>query len=92
MIIYQDGKLYPQIFYYYMGHVSKFVPRGSVRIGLQASNESVIAATAMKTPNGKTVIVAMNQFDGPLEVTLEDPEHGEATTTLLPHSIATFVY
>ena len=34
MMIYQDGKLYPQTFYYYMGHVSKFVPRGSVRIGL----------------------------------------------------------
>eukprot|EP00943_MAST-04B_sp_MAST-4B-sp1_P000926 g926.t1 len=64
--------------------------------GMGANNfgrpKNVIAATAMKTPNGKTVIVAMNQFDGPLEVTLEDPEHGEATTTLLPHSIATFVY
>ena len=92
MVIYQDGKLYPQIFYYYMGHVSKYVPGGSVRIGLHASNENAVIATAMKTPDGKTVVIAMNPFDGPLDVTLEDPSHGVATTTLLPHSIATFVY
>ena len=93
MMIYQDGKLYPQTFYYYMGHVSKFVPRGSVRIGLAFGGDAdAILATAMQTPAGEIVVVAMNQFDGPNQLSLNDPALGELKVTLPPHSIATFVY
>ena len=91
MVIYQNGKLYPQIFYYYMGHVSKFIPPGSIRIGSSSSNAG-ISATAMRTPEGKVVVVAMNPWDGPLALTLRDSTLGHATATLPPHSIATFEY
>jgi glucosylceramidase len=91
MVIFQDGKLYPQVFYYYMGHVSKFVPAGSVRVGLGNSNSAVLS-TAFKTPEGKIAVVAMNQWDGPAELTLRDSELGETSTVLPPHSIATFTY
>ena len=105
MVIYQDGKLYPQAYYYYMGHVSKFIPPGSVRVGLATVGGSggaapanasaaptAVLATAAVTPAGGTVVVAMNQGDEAAPITLADPARGTASATLPPHSIATFVY
>ena len=77
-MIFQDGKLLPQVFYYYMGHVSKFVPRGSKRIGLQSSDSSSVLSTAFRTPAGEIVVVAMNPWDGPAHVDLRDVARAEA--------------
>ena len=44
--------------YYVIGHASKFVPPGSVRIGSTDSKE--IPNVAFRTPGGKTVVVASN--------------------------------
>ena len=91
MVILQNGKLEKQAFYYYMGHVSRFIPPGSVRIGATVTGDSILATVA-RTPSGNIVVVAMNEWDGPSSFTLIDPRHGKVQTSLPPHSIATFVY
>ena len=91
VIVDQHSELQLQAFFYYMGHVSKFVPPGSRRIGL-ANSTDAITATAMLTPANDTVVVAMNAQDDPVSLTLVDAELGTASTVLLPHSIVTLVY
>jgi len=51
-----------QPIYYAIAHVSKFVPPGSVRIGLMSTNvpESV-ESVAFRRPDNGTVIVLLNK-------------------------------
>ncbi|WP_432708290.1 glycoside hydrolase family 30 beta sandwich domain-containing protein, partial [Pedobacter sp.] len=44
--------------YYVIGHASKFVPTGSVRIA--SNNLSTLPNVAFKTPEGKKVLIVMN--------------------------------
>eukprot|EP01103_Thecamoeba_quadrilineata_P005084 TRINITY_DN14936_c0_g1_i1.p1 TRINITY_DN14936_c0_g1~~TRINITY_DN14936_c0_g1_i1.p1 ORF type:complete len:491 (+),score=85.26 TRINITY_DN14936_c0_g1_i1:69-1541(+) len=53
--------LYYQITFYYMGQFSKFVPRGSVRIGISKSED--LETTAFLTPSNQIVVVVMNLLD-----------------------------
>ena len=91
MIVRNGEELELQAFYYYMGHISKFVPPGSRRIGL-ANSSAAVTATAMLTPENDTVVVVMNEQDVAVALSLIDTEFGLANTTLLPHSIVTLVY
>lgn len=54
-----------QPIYYGISHVSKFVPPGSVRIGLMTENigseSSSIKCIAFKRPDNGTVIVLLNK-------------------------------
>ncbi|HZV69968.1 MAG TPA: glycoside hydrolase family 30 beta sandwich domain-containing protein [Saprospiraceae bacterium] len=45
--------------YYIIAHASKFVPAGSVRIN--STNPGAISNVAFKTPEGKTVLIALNE-------------------------------
>lgn len=49
--------------YYTMGHFSKFLPMGSVRIGSSLSGG--VSNVAFKTPSGKIVCVVANRSAGP---------------------------
>lgn len=44
--------------YYIIGHASKFVPPGSVRIG--STNSTTLPNVAFKTPQGKYVLIVLN--------------------------------
>ncbi|HEY0432439.1 MAG TPA: glycoside hydrolase family 30 beta sandwich domain-containing protein [Chitinophagaceae bacterium] len=73
--------------YYIIGHVSKFVPPGSVRI---ASTEPVnLPNVAFLTPAGKIVIIVENEKEHPVKVNLN---FGRRTVTpeLPGNSVATF--
>lgn len=48
--------------YYTIGHASKFVPLGSVRI--KSSSEGKLAQVAFLTPKGETVLIVANNTDG----------------------------
>jgi glucosylceramidase len=93
--------LYYQPFYYYMRHVSRFVPPGSVRLGSgfapAAANLSVAAfATPAAGGSGAsgagTVLVAMNPTNATAALTVTDERYGVASTVMPPHSIQTWVY
>lgn len=53
-------EFYKQPTYYAIGHFSKFVPRGSVKISC-SQFASDVPATAFKRPDGGVVVVIMNQ-------------------------------
>ncbi|MFF2019153.1 glycoside hydrolase family 30 beta sandwich domain-containing protein [Paenibacillus sp. NPDC058177] len=55
--------------YYYIGHFSKYIAPGAVRIGLQNATEGVLS-TAFRNPDGSLAVVLMNEGEDSREVTL----------------------
>ncbi|OMF57020.1 hypothetical protein BK139_13870 [Paenibacillus sp. FSL R5-0490] len=75
--------------YYYIGHFSKFIKPGARRIGIQASNNRILA-TVFENINGETVAVMMNENDSIEEVSLS--LGGDSMMLVLPErSIATVI-
>ncbi|QKG51434.1 glycoside hydrolase family 30 protein [Hymenobacter sp. BRD67] len=85
----KTGKLIYTNIYYYIGHFSKFIRPGARRIAT-TSNRDWLQATAFRNPDGKVAVVVMNSGDKPQEFQLWVKGQA-ATTTSLPHSIATYV-
>ena len=91
--------VYKQAFYWYMGHVSRFVPPDSVRIGAtlaraSGSNASTpILGVPFVTPQGATVLVLQNSLDSTEAVAVEDARVGYlGWFDLPPHSIVTLTW
>lgn len=85
-------QIYPQIFYYYMGHFSKFVPPGSIRIGV-ATNDDSLETTAFLRPDNTTAVVVMNAQDNPMTYKLLDYVSTQALNITIPaHTIQTILY
>ncbi|CAG0890468.1 unnamed protein product [Darwinula stevensoni] len=89
-----SGEFYKNPTYYAMGHFSKFIPRGSVRIGLtiQAADEmkKTLQATAFKTPEDTIVLVAINTDEEPAYMSIQEDKryinfhlHGKAIATFV---------
>ena len=75
--------------YYYIGHFSKYIQPGAVRIGLDTEAPSLLA-TAFRNPDGSIAVVVQNESDEALPFALE--LGGEAANETLPaHSIATYI-
>lgn len=83
------GKLIYTNAYYYIGHFSKFVRPGARRIAV-TTNRDWLQATAFRNTDGKLAVVVMNSGDKPQEFQLWIKGQA-ATTTSLPHSMATYV-
>ena len=76
--------------YYYIGHFSKFIKPGAKRISSSASR-SQLMTTAFKNPDGKVVVIVMNQSDKAATYNLW--VNGKAAVTeALPHSISTLIF
>jgi len=91
----EDQIVYVQPMFYYLGHLARFVPAGSVRIGNKMSDTlgDTVSSAAFLTPSKEIVVVAMNQNDDDVEIVLQDDVQGLAAPYTLPaHGIATFVY
>ena len=75
--------------YYVLGHASKFVPPGSVRIDSNPSN--TLPNVAFKTPDGKRVLIVSNPGDTPQNFAVR--YKGKAfTTSLGAGSVGTYVW
>ncbi|WP_058300328.1 glycoside hydrolase family 30 protein [Gorillibacterium timonense] len=75
--------------YSYIGHFSRYIRPGAVRIGL-VNTHAAVQATAFRNPEGTLAVVAQNESDAPQSLTLGLA--GSILTRELPaHSIATFV-
>jgi glucosylceramidase len=76
--------------YYYIGHFSKYITPDSVRVDLSLDLKNVWA-TAFKRPDGKVVLVVMNESD--LSQKLSIDLDGVFYEGVLPeHSIQTIIY
>ena len=89
--------VYKQPFYWYVGHVSRFVPAGSVRIASPAvfnvdGSRSPLHVVAFRVPSDETVLVAMNPSDFVQVIILKDARFGSASSALPAHSIQTWIY
>ena len=92
-------KVYKQAFYWYMAHVSRFVPPGSVRIecnltagGGGGGDATNVTAAAFTTPGGGTVFVVMNARDDARSLVLSDVRFGSIEATIAAHSIETWLW
>jgi glucosylceramidase len=75
--------------YYIIGHASKFVPDGSVRIASNTLHD--IPNVAFLTPEGKKVLIAVNDTD--TEKTFAIKSNGKTFKATLPNgAAATFVW
>ena len=75
--------------YYIVGHASKFVPTGSVRIGSNVTGN--LHNVAFKTPSGKKVLIVLN--DGNTAALFNIKYHGKWITTSLDGGAAgTYVW
>lgn len=76
--------------YYYIGHFSRYVEPGAVRIGMTRYSDAVEAA-AFLNPDGERVLVLLNKTDKEVPVTVREAGRGKETI-LTPHSIHTVCY
>jgi glucosylceramidase len=90
VIVDQDsGEVYLQSSFYYIGHFSKYVRHGAVRIHAEASRNE-LETIAFKNPDRSMVIVILNR-DGlalPFQVCLGN---NVAERTIPPHAIITLL-
>jgi len=82
--------LHYQSSYFYLGHFSKFIRPGAVRIGCTITGTEM-EATACRNPDGSTAVVVMNAYEKETPFALKT-ESGSATITAPPRSMLTLVY
>ena len=90
-----DGTVTPDAEFYALGHLSRFVRPGAVRIASTsfgtASWNGQIMDVAFRNPNGSTVLVAHNENDNPQSFSVS--ENGQSFDYTLPGgALATFVW
>jgi len=84
-----DGAVNRNVSYYIIGHASKFVTPGSVRI--ESNNVATIFNAAFKTPDGKKVLIVIN--DGTAASTFNIKYKGQiAIATLAAGAAATYIW
>ncbi len=76
--------------YYYIGHFSRYIEPGAVRIGTTRYSDTVEAA-AFLNPDGERVLVLLNKTEKEAPVTVREAGCG-IETVLSPHSIHTICY
>ena len=84
-----DGAINRNVSYYIIAHASRFVPPGSVRI--ESNNAGTIFNAAFKTPDGKKVLIAIN--DGTTAASFNIKFKGKIAVASLPAgTAATYVW
>lgn len=86
----RTGQLIYTNAYYYIGQFSKFIKPGAKRI-ISSASRSQLLTTAFKNPDGKLVVIVMNQSDKAATYNLW--VNGKAAVAeALPHSISTLIF
>ncbi len=75
--------------YYIIAHASKFVEPGSMRIGSNIPDK--IPNVAFKTPDGKIIVIALNDSDSDQSVTIKLNDRS-IKADLKPGAVATFIW
>lgn len=84
-----NGTIVKNVAYYIIGHISKFVPAGAVRI--HSTTPSPLTSVAFKRPDGKKVLLVLN--DGSAVIPFNIRYKGKwAATTLVAGAVATYLW
>ncbi|CAH1101247.1 unnamed protein product [Psylliodes chrysocephalus] len=84
------GEFYKQPMYYVLGHFSKFIPKGSIRIKSTVIDE--VVSIAVSRPDGATAVVILNKNDKDVTVTVRDERRGDISVNLTANSLTSIVY
>jgi glucosylceramidase len=89
LMIDQNQNIKREVGYYIIGHASKFVPEGSIRIGSNIAGN--LYNVAFKTPSGQIVLIVEN--DGTSVETFNIKyDQKQISTTLNAGAVATYVW
>uniref|UniRef100_A0A2K6AH60 Glucosylceramidase n=1 Tax=Mandrillus leucophaeus TaxID=9568 RepID=A0A2K6AH60_MANLE len=83
---------YKQPMFYHLGHFSKFIPEGSQRVGLVASQKNDLDTVALMHPDGSTVVVVLNRSSKDVPLTIKDPAVGFLEVISPGYSIHTYLW
>ncbi|XP_007178499.1 lysosomal acid glucosylceramidase [Balaenoptera acutorostrata] len=83
---------YKQPMFYHLGHFSKFIPEGSQRVGLVASEKNDLDTVALIHPDGSAVVVVLNRSSKDVPLTIKDPAVGFVETISPGYSIHTYLW
>ncbi len=86
----QTGELIYTPSYYYIGHFSKFIKPGAVRVSTTTSR-STLESTTFKNENGSMVTVLMNKTEKTIIYNLV-VEDGKVSLEIAPHAIQSIIY
>uniref|UniRef100_A0A8W7PP31 Glucosylceramidase n=1 Tax=Anopheles coluzzii TaxID=1518534 RepID=A0A8W7PP31_ANOCL len=82
---------YKQPIFYGLGHFSRFILPGSVRLEVQSSSGDV-QVIAFERPDKRTVLVMYNRANWKSSVRIEDKRYGSVRVRLPPKSVHTMLY
>ena len=86
-------EFYKQPMFYALGHFSKYVPEGSIRIDSRLDvNDANLFVAAFQLPDGKRAAVILNRSDSEKLIVLTDNERGQVEFSCPPRSLHTIVY
>jgi glucosylceramidase len=86
----KTGELIYTPTYYYIGHFSKFIKPGALRVSTTTSR-SAIESTSFKNKDGKIVTVVMNKTDTKIEYKLTIGS-SETIVEIAPRAMQTLIY
>jgi len=88
------NEYYRQPSYYALGHFSKFLAPGSVRIEstVRSSVNNHVLVGAFRTPDNATVVIAVNTEDIEVDFVVEDAAFGKLNTKIAERSIQSYIY
>jgi glucosylceramidase len=86
----ENGKLLYEASYWYIGHFSRFIKPGSVRICYTKFCDR-LECSAFKNPDGTIVLVVMNKNDVAERFAVRY-EQKQCSMNSLPHSIMTIIF
>ncbi|XP_032682320.1 lysosomal acid glucosylceramidase-like [Odontomachus brunneus] len=85
-------EFYKQPMFYVLGHFSKYVPPGSVRISSTLARSEGIDSVAFFTPDNATVLVILNRNEVNKKILIEDFDKGTIKINVTAKSINTIKY
>lgn len=85
-------EFYKQPIFYAIGHFSRFVVEGSVRIEVHSTNKNVHVIGFKRPENDSIVVIFYNKASDIITARFWDPERGSIILTLPPKSIHTLYY
>ncbi|XP_045605281.2 lysosomal acid glucosylceramidase [Procambarus clarkii] len=90
IIVNQEAdEFYKNPMFYALGHFSKFVKEGAVRISLTSTDLQGLSATAFTNTDGSTVVVLLNRSEADLEVAVRVAGRGTMLLKVGPRSLHT---
>ena len=91
------NEYYKQPTFYAMGHFSKFLTPGSVRIHLEMDSDeteqySIIKATVFQRPDNGIVLILLNQNKEKKSILITDPKRGKFIFEMKSESMASLLW